>query len=87
VQAVLDDPLIAPDRLRATRPEGRDGLGRHLSDVLPRSAAELAAKLALPFSEVLARLTRLELEGEVERRGPGYVRVTRPRGTTPRSHG
>jgi DNA processing protein len=74
---VLDDPLRPPDRLQVARPEGRDGILKHLSDVLPLGAAELARKLELPFAEVLGRLTRLELEGLVNRHGPGYVRIRR----------
>src|SRR5712691_11148162 len=54
---VLDDPLRAPKRLGFDlRPE-RDGLVKHLSDVLPLTAADIARKLQLPVSEVLARLT------------------------------
>jgi len=82
LSSVLDDPLRPPDRLRTTRAEGRDAVVVHLSDVLPRSAAELSAKLGVPFSELLARLTRLELDGEVRRSAAGYVRVTRLSGTT-----
>jgi len=76
-QEVLDDPLQPPDRLQLARPGGPDGILRHLSDVLPLGAAELARKLDLPFSEVLGRLTKLELEGVVNRHGPGYVRIPR----------
>jgi len=50
---------------------------KHLSDVLPVGTADLARKLDLPFAEVLGRLTRLELEGVVNRYGPGYVRIRR----------
>jgi predicted Rossmann fold nucleotide-binding protein DprA/Smf involved in DNA uptake len=49
----------------------------HLSDVLSVSAAELARKLHLPISEVLGRLTSLELDGAVRRHGAGYVRALR----------
>ncbi len=63
----------------------RDGAGLvqnarlliHLSDVLTVSAAELARKLHIPISEVLARLTSLELDGAVRRHGAGYVRALR----------
>ena len=74
---VLDDPLRPSTRLQVSAPEGPDGLLRHLSDVLPLGAADLARKLELPFAEVLGRLTRLELEGVVNRYGPGYVRIRR----------
>ncbi len=74
---VLDDPLRAPDRLGfALRPE-RDGIVAHLSDVLALSAADIARKLQLPVSEVLGRLTALELDGAVRRHGAGYVRALR----------
>jgi DNA processing protein len=74
---VLDDPLRAPDRLGfALRPE-RDGLVAHLSDVLPVTAAEIARKLQLPVSEVLGRLTALELDGAVRRQDAGYIRALR----------
>jgi DNA processing protein len=75
---VLDDPLLPPERLAfALRPE-RDGLVAHLSEVLPLSAADIARKLQLPVSEVLGRLTALELDGAVRRREAGYVRALRP---------
>jgi predicted Rossmann fold nucleotide-binding protein DprA/Smf involved in DNA uptake len=74
---VLDDPLRPPERLRVSRPDGPDGMLKHLSDVLPIGAAELARKLQLPFAEVLGRLTKLELEGLVDQHGPGYVRIRR----------
>src|SRR5882762_8803597 len=74
---VLDDPLGAPERLGfALRPE-RDGIVAHLSDVLPLSAAEVARKLQLPVSEVLGRLTALELDGAVRRHEAGYIRALR----------
>jgi DNA processing protein len=74
---VLDDPLNPPDRLRlALRPE-RDGIVSHLSDVLALSAADIARKLQLPVSEVLGRLTALELDGAVRRHEAGYVRALR----------
>ncbi len=75
--AVLDDPLAPPARLgpAAERPAGRDGLVRHLSDSYPVQAGDLARKLGLAFPEVVARLTRLELDGMVRRMGAGYVRV------------
>jgi DNA processing protein len=74
---VLDDPLHPPARLGVAAPDGPDGILKHLSDVLPLGAAELARKLDLPFAEVLGRLTRLELDGLVNRYGPGYVRIRR----------
>jgi DNA processing protein len=74
VQEVLDDPLRPPSRLGLTGRGGRDGLLAHLSDTLPLSAAELSRKLGLGFAEALARLTALELEGSVVRRGEGYIR-------------
>jgi len=74
---VLDDPLRAPGRLGfALQPE-RDGIVAHLSDVLAVSAADLARKLRLPMSEVLGRLTALELDGAVRRQEAGYVRALR----------
>lgn len=76
-QEVLDDPLRLPGRLGVTSPAGRDGLLRHLSDTLPISAATLARKLGLGFAEALARLTAMELEGSVARRGEGYIRRIR----------
>jgi DNA processing protein len=74
VQEVLDDPLRPPARLGLSAKGGRDGLLAHLSDTLPTTAAGLARKLGLGFAEALARLTSLELEGSVERRGDGYIR-------------
>ena len=74
---VLDDPLQPPERLGfALQPE-RDGMVAHLSDVLALSAADLARKLQLPVSEVLGRLTALELDGAVRRHGAGYIRALR----------
>jgi DNA processing protein len=75
--AVLDDPLAPPERLgvEAVTTRGRDGLLRHLSDVHPADPADLARRLGLAFSDVVVRLTRLELEGAVRRRGAGYLRV------------
>jgi len=74
---VLDDPLRAPARLGfALQPE-RDGILAHLSDVLAVSAADLARKLQLPVSEVLGRLTALELDGAVRRQEAGYIRALR----------
>jgi DNA processing protein len=76
--AVLDDPLRPPDRLgleAAGAVQGRDGLLRHLSDTLPVEPGDLACRLGLAFSDVVARLTRLELDGAVCRRGAGYLRV------------
>jgi DNA processing protein len=73
---VLDDPLRPPARLGLGPPSGgRDGILRHLSDVLPLSAAELSRKLGLPFAEVLGRLTALELEGRVKRQGSAFIRA------------
>jgi DNA processing protein len=74
---VLDDPLKAPSRLGITLPAQRDGILSHLSDVLALNAAEIARKLQLPISEVLGRLTALELEGAVRRHQGGYVRALR----------
>jgi DNA processing protein len=80
---VLDDPLRPPARLGAGQAEagGQDGLLRHLSDTLAVEAGLLARRLRLPFAEVVARLTRLELEGRVARRAGGYVKV-HARGTS-----
>jgi DNA processing protein len=74
---VLDDPLRTPGRLGFNlRPE-RDGIVAHLSDVLALSAADIARKLQLPVSEVLGRLTALELDGAVRRHEGGYIRALR----------
>jgi DNA processing protein len=74
--AVLDDPLAPPDHLRLEAPAaGRDGLVRHLSDAYPVEPGTLARQLRLAFPEVVARLTRLELQGTVRRVGAGYLRV------------
>ena len=74
---VLDDPLRAPQGLGIhLRPE-RDGILFHLSDVLALNASEIARKLGLPISEVLGRLTALELDGAVRRHQGGYVRALR----------
>jgi len=74
---VLDDPLRPPRRLAVEPAPGTDGLLAHLSDALPVTAAEISRKLGLGFAEALARLTRLELDGSVKRRGEGYIRVPR----------
>jgi len=66
-----------PARLGLASPARRDGLLAHLSETLPISAAELGRKLGLGFAEALARLTALELEGSVSRRGDGYIRRIR----------
>lgn len=75
--SVLDDPLPPPDRLGVEEPvaRGRDGLLRHLSDACAAEPGDLARRLGLPFPDVIARLTRLELEGAVRRMGAGYLRV------------
>jgi DNA processing protein len=80
---VLDDPLRPPPSLgvRIPPPPGRDGMLRHLSDVLPVEPGQLARRLGLSFAEVMTRLGRLELEGRVSRQGAGYVKVHR-RGTS-----
>ena len=74
---VLDDPLRPPTGMAAAPARGPDGILRHLSDTLPLSAADVARRLGLPFAEVLARLTALEMEESVRRVGAGYVRLTR----------
>jgi DNA processing protein len=74
---VLDDPLAAPRGLGFQLPRERDGIVSHLSDVLAVNPAELARKLQLPISEVVGRLTRLELDGAVRRHERGYVRALR----------
>ena len=74
---VLDDPLKAPDGLGIQVRRDRDGILAHLSDVLALNAAEIARKLGLPISEVLGRLTALELDGAVKRHQGGYVRALR----------
>ncbi|MDQ6637790.1 MAG: DNA-processing protein DprA [Candidatus Dormibacteraeota bacterium] len=77
--AVLDDPLQPPASLGLERQSelGRDPLLPHLSDSLPAEVGQLAARLQLPLPEVMARLSRLELEGAVRRWGGGYVRLPR----------
>jgi DNA processing protein len=74
---VLDDPLLPPERLGFALPPERDAMLAHLSDVLALSAADIARKLQLPVSEVLGRLTALELDGAVRRQEAGYVRALR----------
>src|SRR5207302_411833 len=80
---VLDDPLLPPPSLgvESPRPPGRDGMLRHLSDVLAVEPGQLARRLGLSFAEVMSRLGKLELEGRVSRQGAGYVKVHR-RGTS-----
>ena len=75
-RAVLDDPLTPPERLGVEVPvaKGRDGLLRHLSDSYAVDPGDLARRLGLAFPDVIARLTRLELEGKVRRMGAGYLR-------------
>jgi len=75
-RAVLDDPLAPPVRLGVEVPvaKGRDGLLRHLSDSYAVDPGDLARRLGLAFPDVIARLTRLELEGKVRRMGAGYLR-------------
>ncbi len=74
---VLDDPLATPAGLGFKLPPERDGILFHLSDVLAVNASELARKLQLPISDVLGRLTALELDGVVKRHQEGYVRALR----------
>jgi DNA processing protein len=75
--SVLDDPLAPPDRLglEPAAVPGRDGLLRHLSDTYPVDPGDLARRLGLAFSDVVARLSRLELDGVVRRTGAGYLRM------------
>ena len=74
---VLDDPLGVPSRLGIAQPSpaGSDPLLRHLDDSVARDPGDLSRKLGLPFGELVARLSRLELEGRVVRQGAGYVKV------------
>ena len=74
---VLDDPLRPPDRVGFSLARSRDGMVLHLSETLPVNVTELARKLQLPIAEVVGRLTALELEGTVRRRGDGYIRALR----------
>ena len=78
---VLDDPLAPPERLgiQGMEARGRDGLLRHLSDSYAVEPGDLARRLGLAFPDVIARLTRLELEGKVRRMGAGYL-IGRGRG-------
>ncbi|MDR0359519.1 MAG: DNA-processing protein DprA [bacterium] len=74
--AVLDDPLHPPAELGFEAPDGQlDGLVRHLPDGVSVDAGSLARRLDLPVSEVVARLTRLELSGHVRQTAAGYERV------------
>jgi DNA processing protein len=74
---VLDDPLGVPDRLGVApaRGDAGDPLLGHLDDSLAVDAGQLSRKLGLPFADLVARLSKLELEGRVTRRGAGYVKV------------
>ena len=74
---VLDDPLGVPRRLEIAQPAAGplDPLLRHLDDCLAHDPGELSRKLGVPFGELVTRLSRLELEGRVIRRGAGYVKV------------
>ncbi|HEX6349855.1 MAG TPA: DNA-processing protein DprA [Candidatus Dormibacteraeota bacterium] len=75
-QEVLDDPLRPPASLGVEAPRaGRDPLLKHLSDALPVEPGQLARKLEVPLPEIMARLTALELAGQVGRRGAGFVRL------------
>ena len=74
---VLDDPLKSPPAAGFELGKPQDGLVLHLSDVLAVSASELARKVQLPVAEVVGRLTSLELQGVVLRRGSGYLRALR----------
>jgi DNA processing protein len=81
---VMDDPLGVPARLGVAQPQAEadaDPLLGHLDDALAREPGELSRKVGLPFGDLVARLTRLELQGRVVRRGAGYVKV-HGRGTT-----
>ncbi|PZR90655.1 MAG: DNA-protecting protein DprA [Candidatus Nephthysia bennettiae] len=71
-------PLGVPGRLGIASPPAAgasDPLLRHLDESLAYDPGELARKLRIPFGELVARLSRLELEGRVVRRGAGYVKV------------
>jgi DNA processing protein len=72
---VLDDPLRPPARLGVVVGVPGDGLVRHLVDGVATDPGRLAERLGLDVGEVLARLTKLELEGRVTRINGGYVRV------------
>jgi DNA processing protein len=72
---VLDDPLRPPSRLGVVVGVSGDGLLRHLVDGVAMDPGRLAVRLGLPVGEVLARLSRLELEGRVMRTNGGYVKV------------
>jgi DNA processing protein len=74
---VLDDPLAVPDRLGVAAPGAglQEPLLGHLDDSLAVEPGQLSRKLGLPFAELVARLSKLELEGRVTRRGAGYVKV------------
>jgi DNA processing protein len=75
---VLDDPLGVPGRLAIAQPPAAgtaDPLLKHLDESLAYDPGELSRKLRMPFGELVARLSRLELEGRVVRRGAGYVKV------------
>ena len=76
-QEVLDDPLKPPKGAGFELGRAPDGLVLHLSETMAVSASELARKVQLPVSEVVGRLTSLELEGAVRRHGSGYIRALR----------
>jgi DNA processing protein len=75
VSSVLDDPLRPPERLGVGAEAAADGLLKHLVDGVATDPGRLAGRLGLPVGEVLARLSRLEIEGRVRRLAGGYVRV------------
>jgi DNA processing protein len=73
---VLDDPLHPSAELVVDTTQGQlDGLLRHVPDGVSVDASALARRLELPISQVVVRLTRLELEGHVRRTASGYQRV------------
>ena len=75
--AVLDDAMRPPARLGLEAPPSGKGVLRHLVDGVVAEPGRLAERLGLPVGEVMARLSRLELEGRVKRTGGGYVKVHR----------
>lgn len=78
--AVLDDPMTAPGWLGVEAPAtaaARDGLLKHIPDSYAVDPGSLGRRLGLAIPEVVARLTRLELDGSVRRTASGYVRVLR----------
>lgn len=72
---VLDDPLRPPAKLGVVVGVPGDGLVRHLVDGVAMDPGRLAERVGLTVGDVMARLSRLEMEGRVMRTNGGYVKV------------